>query len=72
MSNISLVIGSKGPISNYLLFELAKKGSEVIAITRRSISNLPDKASLLNINFDDLLENGSLSSCYYLKFDTVR
>ena len=63
MSNISLVIGSTGLIGNHLLFELAKKGSEVIAITRRSISNLPENVSLLNINFDDFLENGSLPSC---------
>ena len=63
MSSISLVIGSTGLIGNHLLFELAKKGSEVIAITRRSISNLPENVSLLNINFDDFLENGSLPSC---------
>jgi len=63
MSNISLVIGSTGLVGKKLLFELAEKGSEVIAITRRSIRNLPENISLLNINFDDFLENGSLPSC---------
>ena len=63
MSSISLVVGSTGLVGKKLLFELAKKRSEVIAITRRSISNLPENVSLLNINFDDFLENGSLPSC---------
>ena len=66
MSNTSLVIGSTGLVGNKLLFELAKKGSEVIAITRRPISNLPENISLLNINFDDFLENGSLPSCDHI------
>ena len=63
MSSISLVVGSTGLVGKKLLFELAKKRSEVIAITRRSISNLPENVSLLNINFDDFLENGILPSC---------
>ena len=63
MSSTSLVIGSTGLVGRKLLFELAKKESEVIAITRRSISNLPENVSLININFDDFLENGSLPSC---------
>ena len=66
MSGASLVIGSTGLIGKKLIFELAKKDSEVIAITRRSISNLPKKVSLLNINFDDFLENGSLPSCDHI------
>ena len=66
MSGTSLVIGSTGLIGTKLIFELAKKDSEVIAITRRSISNLPENVSLLDINFDDFLENGSLPSCDHL------
>ena len=66
MSGASLVIGSTGLIGKKLIFELAKKDSEVIAIARRSISNLPKKVSLLNINFDDFLENGSLPSCDHI------
>jgi uncharacterized protein YbjT (DUF2867 family) len=66
MSNTSLVIGSTGLVGKKLLFELAKKESEVIAITRRPISNLPENVSLLNINFDDFVENGSLPSCDHL------
>ena len=66
MSSISLVVGSTGLVGKKLLFELAKKGSEVIAITRRPISNLPENISLLNINFDDFLENGSLPFCDHI------
>ena len=66
MSNTSLVIGSSGLVGKKLLFELAKKESEVIAITRRFISNLPKNVSLLNINFDDFVENGSIPSCDHL------
>ena len=66
MSNTSLVIGSTGLVGKKLLFELAKKESEVIAITRRFISNLPENVSLLNINFDDFVENGSLPSCDHI------
>ena len=54
MSSTSLVVGSTGLIGKKLIFELAKKNSEVIAITRRSISNLPENVGLLDINFDDL------------------
>jgi len=61
-----LVIGSTGLVGKKLLFELAKKESEVIAITRRFISNLPENVSLLNINFDDFVENGSIPSCDHL------
>jgi uncharacterized protein YbjT (DUF2867 family) len=66
MSGASLVIGSTGLIGKKLISELAKKDSEVIAITRRSISNLPENVSLLDINFDDFLENGSLPSCDHI------
>ena len=66
MSDASLVIGSTGLIGKKLLFELAKKDSEVIAIARRSINNLPENVSLLDINFDDFLENGSLPFCDHI------
>ena len=66
MSGASLVIGSTGLIGKKLIFELAKKDSEVIAIARRPISNLPKNVSLLNINFDDFLENGILPSCDHI------
>ena len=48
MSNTSLVIGSTGLIGKRLLFELAKKPAEVIAITRRPINNLPEKNNIKN------------------------
>ena len=66
MSGVSIVIGSTGLIGKKLIFELAKKDSEVIAITRRSISNLPENVTLLNLNFDDFLDNGSLPSCDHI------
>ena len=66
ISGASLVIGSTGLIGKKLIFELAKKDSKVIAIARRSISNLPENVSLLDINFDDFLENGSLPSCDHI------
>ena len=66
MSGASLVIGSTGLIGKKLIFELAKKDSEVIAIARRPIINLPKNVSLLNINFDDFLENGILPSCDHI------
>jgi uncharacterized protein YbjT (DUF2867 family) len=64
--NTSLIIGSTGLIGNKLLYELAKKDTEIIAITRRPINNLPENVSLLDINFDDFLENGSLPSCDHI------
>ena len=66
MSGVSLVIGSTGLIGKKLIFELAKKDSKVIAITRRSISNLPENITLLNLNFDDFLKNGSVPFCDHI------
>ena len=66
MSGVSLVIGSTGLIGKKLIFELAKKDSEVIAISRRSISNLPENVTLLNLNFDDFLDNGCVPSCDHI------
>ena len=66
MSGASLVIGSTGLIGKKLIFELAKKDSEVIAVARRFIRNLPENVSLLDIDFDDFLENGSLPSCDHI------
>jgi len=64
--NTSLIIGSTGLIGNKLLYELAKKDTEIIAITRRPINNLPENVRPLDINFDDFLENGSLPSCDHI------
>ena len=66
MSGASLVIGSTGLIGKKLIFELAKKDTEVIAITRRSISKLPENVNLLKLNFDNFLKNGSLPSCDHI------
>ena len=66
MSGASLVIGSTGLIGKKLIFELAKKDKEVIAITRRPISKLPENVNLLKLNFDNFLKNGSLPSCDHI------
>ena len=50
MPNISLVIGSTGLIGKKLLLELSSKGDQVIAVTRRSIKNIPSDISILKIN----------------------
>ena len=71
MSNTSLVIGSTGLIGKKLIFQLAKKESEVIAITRRSISNLPENVSLLDINFDDFLIFLTTAFCENQFFEKV-
>ena len=66
MSGASLVIGSTGLIGKKLIFELAKKDSEVIAISRRLISNFPENVTILDINFNDFLENGILPPCDHI------
>ena len=66
MSGASLVIGSTGLIGKKLIFELAKKDKEVIAITRRPISKLPENVTPFKINFDNFLKNGSLPSCDHI------
>ena len=66
MSGASLVIGSTGLIGKKLIFELAKKDKEVIAITRRPISKLPENVTPFKLNFDNFLKNGSLPSCDHI------
>jgi len=66
MSNTALVIGSTGLIGKNLLFELDKKDVEVIAVTRRPIRNLPDNVILLDIDFDEFLENDSFPDCDHI------
>ena len=58
--NNSLSSGSTGRIGNKLLYELAKKETEIIAITRRHINNLHENVRLLNIDHDEILQNGVL------------
>ena len=66
MSKVSMVVGTTGLVGKKLLFELAKKELEVIAISRRPISHLPENVSLLNINFDVFLKNESFPSCDHI------
>ena len=57
MPNISLVIGATGLIGKKLLLELSSKGDQVIAVTRRSIKNIPSDISILKINYDNFLDS---------------
>ena len=66
MPNISLVIGSTGLIGKKLLLELSSKGDQVIAVTRRSIKNIPSDISILKINYDNFLDNESLPFCNHV------
>ena len=66
MSKVSMVVCTTGLVGKKLLFELAKKELEVIAISRRPISHLPENVSLLNINFDVFLKNESFPSCDHI------
>ncbi|MEC9415479.1 MAG: NAD(P)H-binding protein [Pseudomonadota bacterium] len=63
MTNISLVIGSTGLIGKKLLFELDKKGDEVIAVSRRSIKGISSNINVLIIDFNDFIVNGSFPTC---------
>ncbi len=63
MKNISLVIGSTGLIGKKLLFELDKKGDEVIAVSRRPIQGIPSNINVLVIDFNHFVVNGSFPVC---------
>ena len=63
MKNISLVIGSTGLIGKKLLFELDKKGDEVIAVSRRPIQGIPSNINVLVIDFNHFIVNGSFPVC---------
>ena len=57
MKNISLVIGSTGLIGKKLLFELDKKGDEVIAVSRRPIQGIPSNINVLVIDFNHFIKS---------------
>jgi|TARA_B110001454_G_C12703892_1_gene427753 uncharacterized protein YbjT (DUF2867 family) len=66
MPNTSLVAGSTGLVGKNLLIELSKKNDDVIALTRRSINDLPINVKTLQINFDSSLEDQNFPSCDHL------
>ncbi len=66
MQKKSIVLGSTGLIGKYLLAYLGKKDLSVIAITRRSINNLPKNVSTMIIDFDEFLDQGHLPDCEHI------
>jgi len=66
MHNKSIVLGSTGLIGKHLLTYLGEKDLSVIAITRRSIEDIPKNASPMIIDFDEFLDQGHLPGCEHI------
>lgn len=66
MHNKSIVLGSTGLIGKHLLTYLGDKDLNVIAITRRSIKDIPKNASPMIIDFDEFLDQGHLPGCEHI------
>ena len=66
MHNKSIVLGSTGLIGKHLLTYLGEKDLSVIAITRRSIKDIPKNASPMIIDFDEFLDQGHLPDCEHI------
>jgi len=66
MHNNSIVLGSTGLIGKHLLTYLGEKDLNVIAITRRSIKDIPKNASPMIIDFDEFLDQGHLPDCEHI------
>ena len=61
--SISIVAGSTGLIGRNVIEALSNKNQSVVALTRRSISNLPHNITELIIDFDAFEKHGSLPPC---------
>ncbi|MDC1447791.1 hypothetical protein N8269_05685 [Candidatus Thioglobus sp.] len=59
----SIIAGSTGLIGGNVVKFLSNKKQGVIALTRRSIPNLPSNITEMIIDFDAFEKNGSLPSC---------
>ena len=59
----SIIAGSTGLIGGNVIKVLSTKKQSVIALTRRSIPNLPPEITEMIIDFDTFEKNGSLPSC---------
>ena len=66
MHNKSIARGSTGLIGKHLLTYLGEKDISVIAITRRSIKDIPKNASTMIIDFDEFLDQGHLPGCEHI------
>ena len=59
----SIIAGSTGLIGGKVIEVLSKQKQSAIALTRRSIPNLPPKITEMIIDFDAFEKNGFLPSC---------
>ena len=59
----SIIAGSTGLIGGKVIEVLSKQKQSAIALTRRSIPNLPPEITEMIIDFDAFEKNGSLPSC---------
>ena len=59
----SIIAGSTGLIGGNVIKVLSNKKQSAIALTRRSIPNLPSNVTEVIIDFDAFEKNGSLPSC---------
>ena len=59
----SIIAGSTGLIGGNVIKVLSNKKQSAIALTRRSIPNLPPNITEMIIDFDAFEKNGSLPSC---------
>ena len=59
----SIIAGSTGLIGGNVIEVLSTKKQSVIALTRRSIPNLPPEITEMIIDFEAFEKNGSLPSC---------
>ena len=59
----SIIAGSTGLIGGNVIEVLSTKKQSVIALTRRSIPNLPPEITEMIIDFDAFEKNGSIPSC---------
>ena len=59
----SIIAGSTGLIGGNVIKVLSNKKQSAIALTRKSIPNLPPNITEMIINFDAFEKNGSLPSC---------
>ena len=64
--SISIIAGSTGLIGRNVVEILCNKQESVIALTRRTISDLPTNANQLVIDFDSFEKNGSLPPCNHI------
>ena len=59
----SIIAGSTGLVGSNILRRLSDNNHSVIALARKSIPDLPSNTEELIIEYDSLLNNGSLPNC---------